>query len=175
MQDSNYYGAPTNSGVKPIRERLRELYEPEDFVTVMNIDTKPVTYQFASPNDTETFSDYPGHKNTIQKRPPQRVTLQSGDTKLCPAYEADMMIEAVVKQIAIGRVQKKVEDGLLGANQATADWTDPHLQQTLIKEIFLGKKDILNAYNSPKPSVEEDLNLDDTTERPKVGRPRKEA
>jgi len=153
MADNDYYGAPNDSGVKMIRERLRELYDPEDFVTVINVDTKPVTYQFASPSDTETFSDYPGHKNTIQKKPPQRVTLQPGDMKLCPAYEADMMIEAVIKQVAVSRIQDKVDSGELDKRQATADWTDPYFQQNMIKEIFVGKKDILNAYNQSAPDL----------------------
>lgn len=172
MQTDTYYGAPTDANVKPIRERLRERYDPEDFVTIINVDTQPVKYQFASPSDVETYSDYPGHKNTIQKRVPQVVILQPGDTKLCPAYEADQMIEATIKQIAVRRVQDKVDAGSLDAQRATADWTDPYFQTKLIDQIFVGKKDILNAYNQEmKPSVEKDLEL----ETPKVGRPRKES
>lgn len=159
----DYYGAPSGVGVKLIRERLRDLYDPEDFVTVINVDTQPVTYQFAAPQDVETYSDYPGHKNTIQKRPPQRITLQPGDTKLVPAYEADQMIEATVKQIAVRRVQDKVDSGELDKNKATADWTDPYFQTKLIGEIFVGKKDILNAYNTaPAVEVAKDLDLNDT-------------
>lgn len=171
MQQDTYYGAPSNTEVKMIRERLRDMYDPEDFVTVINIDTKPVRYQFASPSDFETYSDYPGHKNTIQKRTPQVITLQPGETKLCPAYEADMMIEATVKQIALRKVEDKVAAGELDRQRATADWTDPYLQTSLIKQIFVGKKDILNMYNQQsQPSVEGDLEL----EKPKPGRPRKE-
>lgn len=171
MQNNTYYGAPTNAQVKPIRERLRELYEPEDFVTVINVDTQPVKYQFASPSDLETYSDYPGHKNTIQKRVPQVVILQPGDTKLCPAYEADQMIEATIKQIALRRVQDRVDSGDLDKQRATADWTDPYFQTSLIGQIFVGKKDILNMYNQEiKKDVSKDLELD---EKP-VGRPRKE-
>jgi hypothetical protein len=173
MQNEDYYGAPTNTSVKPLRERLRELYEPEEFVTVINVDTKPVKYQFMAPQDTETYSDYPGHKNTIMKRPPQVVTLQPGETKLCPAYEADLMIEATVKQIALRRVEDKVASGELDRQKATADWTDPYFQVEMIKQIFVGKKDILNAYNNPTPVAEVEKDLD-FNEQAKVGRPRKE-
>lgn len=165
MDNSSYYGAPGNASVKMIRERLRELYDPEDFVTVINVDTKPVTYQFARPSDTETFSDYPGHKNTIQKGHPQRVTLQPGDTKLVPAYEADLMIEAVIKQVAVSRIQDRVDAGELDRQVATADWTDPNFQNAMIKEIFVGKKDILNEYNRPVVDVSKDLELNDTAPR----------
>lgn len=163
---NDYYGAPTNAQVKPIRERLRELYEPEDFVTVINVDTQPVKYQFASPSDLETYSDHPGHKNTIQKRVPQVVILQPGDTKLCPAYEADQMIEATVKQIALRRVQDRVDSGELDKQRATADWTDPYFQTSLIGQIFVGKKDILNMYNQEiKKDVSKDLELDEPPKR----------
>lgn len=174
METETYYGAPTNAEVKPIRERLRDLYEPEDFVTVINVDTQPVKYQFASPADLETYSDYPGHKNTIQKKVPQVVVLKPGETKLCPAYEADQMIEALIKQIALRRVEDKVASGELDRQRATADWTDPYFQTSLIKQIFVGKKDILNMYNqelnASQNSVAKDLDLD----TPKPGRPRKE-
>lgn len=171
MEEASYYGAPQDSSVKMIRERLRDLYDPEDFVTVINVDTQPVTYQFAAPQDTETFSDYPGHKNTIQKRPPQRITLQPGDTKLVPAYEADQMIEATVKQIAVSRVQAKIDSGELDKRVGVADWTNPYFQTELIKQIFIGKKDILNDYNTKPADVAKDLDLNDTTEP--APRPRK--
>ncbi len=170
MTEATYYGAPVDATVKTIGERLRDLYDPEDFVTVINVDTKPIKYQFTSPSDIETFSNHPGHKNTIQKRPPQVVTLQPGDTKLCPAYEADHMLETLVKQIAMNRLNSKVESGELTDRSASFDWTDPYFQQNILKEAFVGKKDILNAYNAPV-DVSKDLELD---ESPKVGRPRKE-
>lgn len=167
MDNNSYYGAPGSASVKMIRERLRELYDPEDFVTVINIDTKPVTYQFARPSDLETYSDFPGHKNTIQKGYPQRVTLQPGDTKLVPAYEADLMIEAVIKQVAVSRIQDRVDSGELDKRVATADWTDPNFQNAMIKEIFVGKKDILNEYNKPVVDVSKDLELNDPTTAPR--------
>jgi len=174
MQEQSYYGAPTDSSVKMIRERLRELYDPEDFVTVINVDTNPVTYQFAAPQDSETFSDYPGHKNTIQKRPPQRITLQPGDTKLVPAYEADQMIEATVKQVAMSRIQAKIDAGEIDKRVGVADWTDPYFQNTLISQIFIGKKDILSDYNSKPVEVSKDLELNEIEQPKPVGRPRKE-
>lgn len=169
----DYYGAPSNSDVKMIRERLRDLYDPEDFVTVINIDTKPVKYQFMAPQDIETLQSSPTDKNTVMRRPPQVVTLQPGDTKLCPAYEADMMIEATIKQIAMSKLNARVENEELSDRVATTDWTDPFFQTSTIKQIFVGKKDILNMYNQAQnesTSVEKDLELD----KPKIGRPRKE-
>lgn len=175
MQNDTYYGAPSDSGVKMIRERLRDRYDPEDFVTVINIDTSPVTYQFAAPQDIETYSEYPGHKDTVQKRPPQRITLQPGDTKLVPAYEADMMIEVLIKQLAMHTLQDKLDAGTITKNPMgnTADWTDPLFQESMIKQIFVGKRDILNDYNSRPVATEVAKDLDFNEPKP-IGRPRKE-
>lgn len=159
MNDT-YYGAPSDSDTKTLGERLRDFYDPEDFVTVINVDTEPIKYQFTSPTDIETFSDYPGHKDTIVRRPPQVVTLQPGETKLCPAYEADLMIENLIKQMTFKKTQDDIDAKRVVSSQ-TANWTDPSVQNKLIKEIFLGKRDVIGSYNKEK-------------EHGKPGRPRKE-
>lgn len=172
MTDDVYYGAPQDNDTKTLGERLRDYYEPEDFITVINVDTSPIRYQFTSPSDIETFSDYPGHKDTIVKRPPQVVTLQPGETKLCPAYEADLMIENLIKQITSKKVESDIADGTAVAWQS-ANWTDPGTQTRLIKEIFVGKKDIVGSYNESleEPDVAKDL--DESTEPARRGRPPK--
>lgn len=177
MSDENYYGAPTDSSIQTLGQRLREYYAPEDFVTVINVDNTPITYQFTNPTDIETFSDYPGHKDTIQKAAPQRVTLNPGDTKLCPAYEADLMIENLIKQITSKAVRKEIDSGQ-AVKWQSANWSDPNVQEKLIKEIFLGKKDIVGAYNKdistpPIPALNKDLDLDVTPEPARRGRPPK--
>jgi len=174
-EEQVYYGQDADAGRQvTLRERLRQKYEPEDFVTVINADTQPITYQFASPADQETYSDYPGHKNTIMRKPPRRLTIQPGVTKLCPAYEADQFIEAGIKQIAMRRVNTQVKDGKLDVQRATADWTDPIFQEEMIAKFFMGKKDILSQYNeninTVPASVEEDLNINEPVAAPKSTR-----
>lgn len=175
MDNTTYYGAEAGSDRIPLRQRLREMYDPEDFVTVQNVDTQPVTYQFTNPSDHETFSDYPGHKDTSLKKPPVRLTLKSGETKLCPAYEADQFFENLVKQIALRNVQTQVEKGEISDRVASADWTDPVFQKQILSKAFVGKKDVLAAYNdnvdAVEPSVEEELALETPAQRgrtPKV-------
>lgn len=170
-----YYGAPSDSTIQTLGQRLREAYDPQDFVTVINIDTQPITYQFTAPNDIETYSDYPGHKDTIQKAPPQRITLQPGETKLCPAYEADLMIENLIKQITTKSTRTAIDEGSAVAWQS-ANWTDPNVQKRLIGEIFLGKKDIIGEYNTAVETVDKDIEKDlalDVPAKHPGGRPRK--
>ena len=138
-------------------DRLRELYDPQDFVVVQNVDTKPLTYQFANPADHETFSSYPGHKETTMKNPPTRVTLTPGETKLCPAFEADRMLENLVKQKAIRGTADKIEAGTLRVG-SSANWSDPAFQKAILSEAFIGKKDVVGEFNLDAASeVEKDL------------------
>jgi len=55
MDNNAYYGAEASADTKTLGERLREYYEPHEFVTIQNIDTLALKYQFASPEDIETF------------------------------------------------------------------------------------------------------------------------
>lgn len=161
MDDGQYYGAPGDNDTKTLGERLRDYYDPEDFVTVQNIDIRPVTYQFIGPTDIETFSDYPGHKDTVMKKPPVRRTINPGETRLCPAYEADMLIEVLIKQMTNSKTHQEIEDGT-AVNWQSSNWTDPALQKALIKQIFLGKQDVFAQYNkdhATKKSAEKDLDI----------------
>lgn len=142
----DYYGKPGDDETKTIRQRLRDLYDEGDFVTVQNIDSQPIKYQFAHPRDVETLSAYAGHKDTIQKHYPTVVVLKPGQTKLCPAYEADLMIENLIKQMTSRKVVDQIQEGKV-AKWQSANWNDPTTQNDLIGKIYLGKEDALRAYN----------------------------
>jgi len=171
MEEQSYYGAPASQESSiSIWDRLRKLYEPEDFVSVINIDTQPLVYQFASPSDVETLSSGPGQKDTVQHKIPRVIRLEPGQIKLCPAYEADKMIETLVKQICNRNVNDKIERGEI-SRQSTSDWNNPEVQSSLIRKIFLGKQDIYSMQAPKTVSVEEDLG-NEAPRRP--GRPRRE-
>lgn len=146
-----YYGQEYAEGTieqpKSIYDRLRDYYDDGDFVSVMNVDTEPIRYQFATPVGYETYSAYPGHKDTRQPNPPQVVTLQPGQLKLCPAYEADLMIVNLIKQMATKITSRKIKEGEYQAWQST-NWSDPILQKTLIERIFKGKQNLVGEANA---------------------------
>ena len=155
-----YYGQEYADGLveqpKTLYERLRDYYNEGDFVTVMNIDTQPLKSQFATPVGYETYSDYPGHKNTVQANPPQVVILQPGQMKLCPAYEADLMIANLVKQMATRVTERGIRDGKYLSSQTT-NWSDPTLHKELIPRIFKGKQDLVNEANMGIAEIQTDV------------------
>lgn len=178
MNDNqSYYGDGSgNQDNKTIIDRLRDRYDPDEFVVVKNIDNDPVVYQFVKPSAVETYSPNPGEKMTVQHEPPRRLTIQPGESKLCPAYEADKIAECTIKQIINKKTHLKIKQGEFGATQAS-DWSDPKTVEDMLDEIIVGKEDIVNSYNLTKPTVKEDVNKDlglDDEPKQRPGRPRKE-
>lgn len=148
-----YYGAPIDSDQKPLRERLRDYYTESEFIEVKNIDKSPLKYQFMSPENQVFISNAAYHGEIHNIKPPQVVILKPNETKLCPAYEADLMIEACIKQVTNSRQAEKIKKGLARPD-SIADWTEPNTQKTLIEQIFLGKQDLIGKFNQTDSSNE---------------------
>ncbi len=166
MQPATYYGAPSSSDNKSLGERLRDYYQPDQFVTVQNIDNKPLSYQFMDPKNEQFTQSAPYNGETYQTAPPSIVTLQPGQTKLCPAFEADRMLETLIKQITSSKTARLIKDGTYQPWQA-ANWSDPQTQTAVLKDAFLGVEDLVGQYNKqvPKADVSKDL---DITNEPEV-------
>jgi hypothetical protein len=167
MAEPSYYGAPSQTDNKTLGERLRDYYDPEDFVTVQNVDSKPLSYQFMDPKNEQFFQAAPHLSETVQSKPPIVETLQPGQTKLCPAFEADRMLETLIKQITSSKTSRLIAEGKYQPWQS-ANWSDPRTQKSIIEEAFLGKEDLIGNYNKSqtdtKRSVTKDLELEETSE-----------
>jgi hypothetical protein len=183
-----YYGQSQISGsmdIKTVQERCREYYAISDFVVVMNIDTEPFAYQIQRPENFDYEQPDPVTMNVVMTKPPERIVLQPGETRLCPAYEADLMIKNLMDKMiyrsrgsAISEAKEKGEENV----NIKESVMDPETQHRYIKEIYQGKKDFLHEYNQSidkvKSDVAKDLEDDEpvTSETPRrPGRPAKQA
>lgn len=139
---SSYYDN-LNMDVKTLPERLREYYKPEDFVVIMNIDTKPLGYSIQRPENVRIHQPSPVTKELYYDKDPDQITLEPGDTRLCPAYEADWAIKQIIDVIVIGNRAQVALDGKTPTESAM----DPSTQHKYIKKIFQGKRDFMSEYN----------------------------
>lgn len=169
----DYYGAEGSTDTRHLRERLRDFYDEGDFVNIINTDTKSLKYQFMNPVNMEDASTAAG-KYVIMHKPPTVVILQPGQTKLCPAFEADLMLEALIKQITSTKTLDRVAEGTIGDAVASTDWSSFEVQNAIVKQAFLGKEDILGRNNDEPIDITKDLDIEPDREPAKVGRPRKE-
>lgn len=187
---SDFYSSQ-NSEVKTIQERCREYYALEDFVVIMNVDVKPFQYMVQRPENVIINQPNSVTKELYYKKDPEVITLQPGQTRLVPAYEADIMIKALIDAIVMGkrriafnraRSEGMTEDQISALSQTLEHPMDPTTQNKYIREIFQGKQDLLNSYNQQasapvQSAAEKDLELDEpTTEtiRRSPGRPKKQ-
>lgn len=151
MADDEYYGqSEASMDIKTVQERCREYYSVSDFVVVMNIDRFNFTYQIQRPENMAYNQPDSVTMNVTQTKPPERITLAPGETRLCPAYEADLMIKNLMDKM-IYRDRKRVFDDAKAAGQDNVSpkeaVMDPETQHKYIKQIYQGKKDFLSEYN----------------------------
>jgi hypothetical protein len=154
----NYYDT-ANNDVKTMVERCRDYYAPEDFVIVMNIDTKPFTYDIQRPENVIINQTSSVTSELYYKANPDHIVLEPGQTRLCPAYEADHIIKQLVDVIVLRNRGKIIADG--GTPQESA--VDPATQNKYIRMIFQGKKDFMQDYN--QQNIEDANNMQQELEK----------
>ena len=154
--NEDYYGQTNSSQEqKTVQERCREFYAIGDFVVVMNIDTTPLVYQVQRVENQSFDQPDPVHMNTTNVKNPERITMQPGDTRLVPAYEADLMVKALMDKMVYRNRSKII------AKEGTPkeSVSDPDTQRKYISEVYQGKRDFMEEFNKSvqKPDVSGDL------------------
>lgn len=169
-----YYGQPSSDNeIKTVQERCREFYAVNDFVVVMNIDRFPFVYQVHRVENQSFDQPDTVHMNITNVKPPERIIMQPGDSRLVPAYEADIMIKALIDKIVYRDRERIILDSN-GEETPKESVMDPYTQRKYIKEVYQGKRNFMEEYNQSlkKPNVLEDLEDDNTETTPKRrGRP----
>lgn len=142
--------ATTISENKPFRERLRDRYQPDQYVRVINIDNEPFNWQwFPSNAETTEFTDNGAvrvvtgrahfTKNYAQKLPgnEQQWLLNPGESEVLIGENADLFIEGLYKRLV---AKKRIDDNPdIEKTQARSfNWNDGLLQEQMINKIFLG-------------------------------------
>lgn len=153
--NEDYYGQTVSSNeLKTVQERCREFYNIGDFVVIMNIDTLPFVYQVQRA-ENQSFDDDGVHRSIVNVKNPERITLQPGETRLVPAYEADLMIKALIDKLVYSNRSKIIA----AEGTPNESVSDPETQRRYIKQIYQGKRDFMQEYNDSikKPDVSGDL------------------
>lgn len=178
---SNFYDSG-DTGVKTMPERLREYYDPQDFVMIMNIDTEDFGYTIQRPENVNIHQPSAVTKELYYAKDPDVITLKPGETRMAPAYEADWMIDQLVKKLVLrnrGKFMNQSGQLLDPSKVPTESATDSGTQHKYIKQIFQGKRDFMSEYNQqsqPKndaiADLEKELDNEPTSRHP--GRPKKQ-
>jgi len=147
---SNQPSATTIKENKPFRDRLRDRFQPTDYVRVINIDDEPFEWQwFPSTGEQVYFTDNGAVRvvegrqrfgqNYEQKLPgnEQVWVINPGHSEILIGENADLFIEGLYKRLV---AKKRIEDNPnIEKTQARSfNWNDGLLQEQMIDKIFLG-------------------------------------
>lgn len=160
---------PTATTIKentPFRERLRERYDPTDFVRVINIDNESFNWQYFPSTGEETYFTDNGAVRVTEGR--QRFTsdysgkiagneqiweIEPGESEILLGENADLMIEGLYKKLV---AKKRTQDS---PNRKPTDalsfnWNDGLVQEQMIEKIFLGvEKPTFNEAKKNEPTT----------------------
>lgn len=135
---------------KAFRDRLRDRYQPTQFVRVINIDNEPFSWQyFPSTGEGEEFTDNgavrvisgrahftSGYK---EKMPGNEEIwlINPGDSEVLIGENADLMIEGLYKKLV---AKKRIADkpDIEPTQARSFNWNDGLLQEQMIDKIYLG-------------------------------------
>ena len=157
-QPPKIYGTTKRGLPKILGERLRELWEPHEYVRIMNIDSDTFYWQSLAPQD-ETFDIDRGPTKITYRRDPRQYHIDAGKSMPLEGWNAYICVENLYKKVlAKAKLKQKT-----GKFEVTFDWQDPNGWDTYLPRIFLGKEvptfsqgDVLpdsNRMDSPELSL----------------------
>lgn len=155
--DIQPYGVVNTDNKLTLQERLLKLFQPHEFVTVINIDDQPLIWQYMPEhNENISFSEDLMHR-IVDRAQPEVWQLDPGESEVIVGASAYLMLDNLYKRVVAKKAvdTMKVKEGqarnfnFMAANQ----------MDKFINSAYLGKT--TPTFNSAS-DVEEDLNIDDT-------------
>lgn len=130
------YGQSEYKNVSLFREKLLELFQPQLFVRVINIDDERFVWQYM-PAENEHES-YDGEMHRIIDRDPVEVwELEPGESDVLLGQNAYVMIEGLYKKFKAKAIIEKKPDMKPGQARAFAFFDDLS-QVDFIKKVYQG-------------------------------------
>lgn len=138
----SYVGKIPAGANTTLHEKLLKLFNPTDFVRVINIDTQPYIWQYMPASKENITFDMDSStvpmKNTYRE-PPEVYELQPGQSAIIVGASAYLMIEGLIKRMISEETIARQSNMQPGQARKFA-YGDDIKQQELIKEIYLGKE-----------------------------------
>lgn len=138
----SYIGKVPVGANTTLHEKLLKLFNPTDFVRVINIDTEPYVWQYMPASKENVTFDMDSStvpmKNTYREAP-EIYQLQPGQSAIIVGSSAYLMIEGLIKRMIAEQTISRQPNMQPGQARKFA-YGDDIKQQELIKEIYLGKE-----------------------------------
>jgi hypothetical protein len=159
------YGMQKPGLPKTFLERLHELWEPHEYVRIMNIDSDTFYWQSIAPQD-ENFDIDRGPTKITYRRPPRQYSIKAGESIPLEGWNAYIAVEQLYKKVlsrhlGVKGEQQTGKDGR--PSEKIINWQDPSGWDVYLPRIFLGKEvptfggqEVANPVDKPERKAETD-------------------
>lgn len=159
VQAPKLYGVYKPSQNEPFQEKLYQMFKPQEFVTIKNVDDEPIFWQYL-PDDKESFamSDDGMQKQTFREQPEQWY-LGAGETDVLVGANAYRALDVMYKAVAAKSTLKKFRDPASPLFNKDGqhlpknfNFADGGLQDEVIGSAYLGKATpVFDGYQPQTP------------------------
>lgn len=153
VNDQPLYGVTTDNRPKPIGERLSEMFQPSDFVRVINIDNEDFQWQAMNPKD-ETYFMEPGPQKTTVRGKPRVYTIKAAQSLVLEGWNAQIMIEQLYKKVSAKAILARKTAPRDGKpTDIPLQWGDSEKQDFYVQKIFIGiETPSFGGYSTASPT-----------------------
>lgn len=139
-EDIAPYGVQPNDNTMTFHERLMHLFQPQEFVTVKNVDDETFIWQFMPP-ESENIEYTPDPMKITHRGDPEVWMIEPGQTETIVGANAYLMIEGLYKKLVAKKRFttagiKNPEDPHQPINFS---FSDGEQQDRIIRQIYKGK------------------------------------
>jgi hypothetical protein len=140
------YGVDKNENTIPFQEKLMKLFKPQEFVTIKNIDSEPLYWQYMpSDSETENFSE-DGVQRQIYREDPEMWMIEPGQTEVLVGASAYRALDTLYKNYIAKSTLRKFSDPTkpqFNENNEhlpkNFNYADGGQQDDFIQKAYLGK------------------------------------
>lgn len=140
------YGTDKTDNTVPFQQKLMDLFKPQEFVTIKNIDDAPVYWQYMPvDNENESFSE-DGMQKQVNRGLPEMWVIEPGQVEVlvgASAYRAlDVMYKNVTAKKTLRRYKNpdsQVYDETGNHVPRNFNFADGGTQDLFIEQAYLGK------------------------------------
>lgn len=160
------YGNTKPGLPKTFQERLRELWEPHQYVRIMNIDSEVFYWQSLNPID-ETYEIDRGPTKITYRRSPRQYSIKSGESMPLEGWNAYVAVEQLYKKV----LARKMTENRGDRKEIIFNWQDPAGWDVYLPRIFMGAETpTFEGQTTPDPikSVESEVAASLTPEQSEV-------
>lgn len=129
------YGTQKLGLPKRLGERLREMWDPHDYVRIMNIDDETFYWQSLNPTDERHEIDR-GPTQITYRRSPRQYSIKPGNSMPLEGWNAYIAVEQLYKKVLARKENAKRG----GRKEISYNWQDPAGWDVFLPRIFMGKE-----------------------------------